>query len=72
MIGRFLSPISAALIVFSMSAAAAPALAAPAPPARTAAAAVPTLANVHSVADLEALFAADRGKYRLVLLLSPT
>ncbi len=72
MIRRLLSPITAALIVFAMSAAAVPAVASPAAPDGAAASAGPTLGDVRSLADLEALFAADRGKYRIVLLLSPT
>lgn len=49
-----------------------PAHESPAPAAKTAAPKGPTLGDVRSLSDLEALFAADRGKYRIVLLLSPT
>jgi hypothetical protein len=41
-----------------------------APP--TVAAATPTLTNLERIEDLRALFNQDRGKARVVLLLSPT
>ncbi len=63
---------AAALIVLTMSAAPGIPGAAAAEPAGMSAAPAPTLGDVNRVEELQALLARDRGKYRIVLLLSPT
>ena len=59
-----------AFAVFAAGAGATPAAAPPASPAQPAA--TPAIGDIQKIDDLQALFDADKGRYRIVVLLSPT